>query len=1036
MAIVRNGVRLKKSSTPSSSSSDASKKLKSKRKFPTQHCDSDAEEPCQVGDSIFSLPSDLFHLPDLNKILSLDSWNYCLSEAERERLCSYLPDLDEESYRRTLKELFAGANFHFVNPVADLSHRLKGGLCHPKVVKYQEALKCLQRKEHYHHLRQYHNRMLGSFLQMQTLWSSYPNADTEERLQLWHSWAAKRLPADPSNAARERLLPAHTQSKGVSKVESPLKLRRDVDESNRNSQGQEPSTVNEPFHKGVLPMVPKGRSSRHLNSDSGAWHTVFVPETGVTLENELKKTVASFEEEESNLDAFPVESNMDRKIAGIDKLVAKSTVAGSNRTTGRESNKEAQRPKEEPGISLGSSPVAAKLSSKDKCRKRVNKENELTQENASGDGQADRELKKYRRKEKLKGSGTHEEGQATLAVVSEEDADWEKKGKNSETMEEVLTRDLANGKHLKRKGKRKLQEVDQIDGDFLDYVPSKISKKSTLPLVPPSAAGFPFSILHLLSAVRRALLVPLEDRVSESCNLNEAPLNIGMTNTEGNFIFTDGCSFQHDEESVQCNNLLGVKGLEEEKTGPPAVSFRELVQRVQAMPGDPRILEAQEPLQGLVRGVLKVFSCKTPQSGIKGWEPFVTYEKVVRGWTWVGPLPPISLACEVKEVHTSAEAWGIPQKMLYKIQDEFANWLKNAQETLQLLGQLALPPLPPIPVPLDEKERFRELRAQKSLITINPISDEMRAYVRREEAVRYSVPDMAFSYTSADGQKSAVAPLRRIGAKSNAKARDHFMLKPDRPSHVTILCLVRDAAARLPHSTGTRADVCALLRDSQYIVEDVSDTQLNQVVSGALDRLHYERDPCVRYDGDKKLWVYLHADRDEEDFEDNGTSSTKRWKRAKKDGADNFESPLTQEHGQSYRDDQATCATELDFSSPNCFGGMGDLSCVYPTSGSPELLYDHHSSSLTNTPMMVAGLSGQVREDSALPFIELPPSIQPPCANMQSHPMGWEVYRKRWDPEIQFQSHSHLAQEDYNTAPVVPVRTEIGLMIDNDFPRM
>ena len=36
---------------------------------------------------------------------------------------------------------------------------------------------------------------------------------------------------------------------------------------------------------------------------------------------------------------------------------------------------------------------------------------------------------------------------------------------------------------------------------------------------------------------------------------------------------------------------------------------------------------------------------------------------------------------------------------------------------------------------------------------------------------------------------------------------------------------------------------------------------ISDIVSGALDRLHYEDDPCVRYDSDKKLWLYLHRDR-------------------------------------------------------------------------------------------------------------------------------------------------------------------------------
>lgn len=65
-----------------------------------------------------------------------------------------------------------------------------------------------------------------------------------------------------------------------------------------------------------------------------------------------------------------------------------------------------------------------------------------------------------------------------------------------------------------------------------------------------------------------------------------------------------------------------------------------------------------------------------------------------------------------------------------------------------------------------------------------------------------------------------VAPLRRCGGKPTSKARDHFMLKRDRPPHVTILYLVRDAAARL--SIGTRFDVCTLIRDFQYVVDDVS----------------------------------------------------------------------------------------------------------------------------------------------------------------------------------------------------------------------
>ncbi|XVE59168.1 hypothetical protein DITRI_Ditri05aG0024000 [Diplodiscus trichospermus] len=435
----------------------------------------------------------------------------------------------------------------------------------------------------------------------------------------------------------------------------------------------------------------------------------------------------------------------------------------------------------------------------------------------------------------------------------------------------------------KKKGKRKV-EVDVVTSDIEASEPhgaevgvpdvemeTKPQKKPLTLITPTVHTGFSFSIIHLLSAVRIAMITPLP----------EDSLEVGKPREERNgkhegavngVLSHDNTVTNYPDHSVQ-NSV-------------PSLTVHEIVNRVTVNPGDPCILETQEPLQDLVRGVLKSFSSKTAPLGAKGWKALVAYEKSTKSWSWVGPLTHSSNDHETIEEVTSPEAWGLPHKMLVKLVDSFANWLKNGQETLQQIGSLPAPPLELMQVNLDEKERFRDLRAQKSLNTISPSSEEVRAYFRREELLRYSIPDRAFSYTAADGKKSIVAPLRRCGGKPTSKARDHFMLKRDRPPHVTILCLVRDAAARLPGSIGTRADVCTLIRDSQYIVEEVSDAQVNQVVSGALDRLHYERDPCVQFDGERKLWVYLHRDREEEDFEDDGTSSTKKWKRQKKDTAE------------------------------------------------------------------------------------------------------------------------------------------------------
>ncbi|WMV52313.1 hypothetical protein MTR67_045698 [Solanum verrucosum] len=111
-------------------------------------------------------------------------------------------------------------------------------------------------------------------------------------------------------------------------------------------------------------------------------------------------------------------------------------------------------------------------------------------------------------------------------------------------------------------------------------------------------------------------------------------------------------------------------------------------------------------------------------------------------------------------------------------------------------------------------------------------NEEIRACFRREEALRYREPERAFSYTTIDGHKSVVAPLKRRGGKPLKRILHHHILKTNRPTHFSLHCLVRDAAARLPGGVRTRDDVCVLARDSQFIVEDISSSQLNKAVRG------------------------------------------------------------------------------------------------------------------------------------------------------------------------------------------------------------
>uniref|UniRef100_A0A8C9XKF2 Nuclear factor related to kappaB binding protein n=1 Tax=Sander lucioperca TaxID=283035 RepID=A0A8C9XKF2_SANLU len=151
---------------------------------------------------------------------------------------------------------------------------------------------------------------------------------------------------------------------------------------------------------------------------------------------------------------------------------------------------------------------------------------------------------------------------------------------------------------------------------------------------------------------------------------------------------------------------------------------------------------------------------------------------------------------------------------------------------------------------------------------VRPSTGDERQVFQIQEQQRYNQPHKAFTFRM-HGFESVVGPVKGVFDKEMSlnKAREHTLLRSDRPPYVTILSLVRDAAARLPNGEGTRAEICELLKDSQFLAPDVTSAQVNTVVSGALDRLHYEKDPCVKYDIGRKLWIYLHRSRSQEEFE-------------------------------------------------------------------------------------------------------------------------------------------------------------------------
>ena len=90
-----------------------------------------------------------------------------------------------------------------------------------------------------------------------------------------------------------------------------------------------------------------------------------------------------------------------------------------------------------------------------------------------------------------------------------------------------------------------------------------------------------------------------------------------------------------------------------------------------------------------------------------------------------------------------------------------------------------------------------------------------------QEAERYKNPEKPWVYYNFDGTTSIVGPVVKKKPPQSQKPREHAQLHSTRPSIVTLLCLARDAAARLPDAVGTRADILELIQHSQYLKFDL-----------------------------------------------------------------------------------------------------------------------------------------------------------------------------------------------------------------------
>ncbi|CAO2169544.1 unnamed protein product [Urochloa humidicola] len=201
--------------------------------FPTHESyDSElAEVDCELAMStgqVCNVPYGLYDLPDLMEVLSLETWNSCLTEDDRFCLTAYLPDMEQHDFVRTMKELFASDAMFFGSPLRSFFLQLNGGLYSPQVSQARELLMAFQRRMHYHFLKSYHDGMVDKFASMaKLLRSSDMRASLREKAPISHNWVYEKC--SPCGELSSSTLPITV--KGETATVSPMKRAKLMDGS-------------------------------------------------------------------------------------------------------------------------------------------------------------------------------------------------------------------------------------------------------------------------------------------------------------------------------------------------------------------------------------------------------------------------------------------------------------------------------------------------------------------------------------------------------------------------------------------------------------------------------------------------------------------------------------------------------------------------------------------------------------------------------------------------------------------------------------
>ncbi|XP_069681281.1 nuclear factor related to kappa-B-binding protein-like isoform X2 [Periplaneta americana] len=832
-------------------------------------------EECHIEGVRLQLPQGLCENKNIFKeFFSYRTWRECFTEQQRQHLKNFLPtfpEKDAQEKEETLQCLFARANMRFGSPLSDFQAQLKNGYYRPDIAKMRSLMRKAQFREYKYQQRRYYFRLMKEILLsrqhlLETAFSQPPGALPKmERIP--HHPPPRNSPAEQK--ARRRYF------------QELAAIRQEVGESDHSSEDDN-------YPEGPPPRLSKKQKRqlstlecslspdmRHVTS------TLSLKPSGFDLESNVTTSYNPYELNEELYKALLL-NHKRRRMEGDDhpelnilgittqdiamraQLGKRPPVSRTNHNVGSETKTPTKkRTKNETSNNKGTPTlVAAHIS---QMRHSISSPQALggCSSNGSdiGDSEDDDATLDHSVTDDMERVDVEGEVESPLVAskttpVRTPVAASRSRRTNSSGSSPRTSRTGTSGAGSRSILQRRIKvEAEEEVSEVFPVASTNSSSNFTVP-----TSGQPFQQLANSIALPKTTNPPYTGRHITAATLSDLdgidmmnlPVDLDESPTDPMDISLD--DIKPTPELMQETHACFFSLIRDVICSTPdhRMSLTTLEDRLKAWQENPIsplndwYCIAADSWLLMLPSAISFLSGDFPDAQPEDFVPYVEYKPNLQAYQWIG-------AGRDSDAHLQplCQHW-------LDHRDEMTARPVKEEEAEEELGEgageerAASPPPPRCP----------------TTWVVHSSTQEEKECFREQERLRYENPHRAFTYRM-HNYESVVGPVKGVYNQSIGvnKPRGHSLLVADRPNFVTILALVRDATARLPNGEGTRTDICELLKDSQYLAPVSQESYLHSVVSGALDRLHYETDPCVKYDTKRKIWIYLHRGRTEEEFE-------------------------------------------------------------------------------------------------------------------------------------------------------------------------